>query len=338
MTTKDTPRHEVCLRVADDIYRVRVPLPFALNHVNCYLVRGSTGWTILDTGINTAAGQAAWRQSFAQLGIAPRQIEKIIVSHLHPDHFGMVGWLQSLAQAEGHTVPVYMSEIEIGLFGRIWESTDTEKFTRFLRYGGVTDDIIHAVTVSHQETMAMTYPRPPQFIPIRVGEWLSIGERPVQAIRTQGHSDGHFMFYHADEALLFSGDHVLLTITPNIGLWIESEPDPLGRYLQSLADLASLPVQQALPGHRAFITDWRGRLGELRAHHDHRLSRTLDAVADGNTTAYQVAQFIFDSTSRFTVHEWRFAVAETLAHLDYLRLRDQLSRTDEGGVWHYRLM
>ena len=164
---------------------------------------------------------------------------------------------------------------------------------------------------------------------------VTLGQRQFRAIHAPGHSDGQLIFYDADDQLCLSGDHVLMKITPNIGAWMHNQPNPLRRYLDSLQALADLDVRLALPGHKWLIHDWRGRIEELIAHHDLRLGHTLDAIEGGAATVYQVAGEIFDMT-RFTPHEWRFAMAETLAHLQLLEERAQITRGDE-PVLRFRL-
>src|SRR4051812_46261188 len=95
-----------------DVFQARLPLPFALRIVNIYLLRGPRGWTVVDTGIHTAAGEAAWQHIFSTLAFTPAQIEQIILTHVHPDHVGLAGWLTSLAAEAGHTIPVYASPRE----------------------------------------------------------------------------------------------------------------------------------------------------------------------------------------------------------------------------------
>ena len=131
-----------------------------------------------------------------------------------------------------------------------------------------------------------------------------------------------------------SGDQVLIKITPNIGLWPMTRPNPLGRYLNSLKELASLEVRVALPGHGPLIINWQERLAELQEHHAERLGAMLAAINKSGATPYQVSSHVF-SNRELTAHEVRFAISETLAHLEYLVEHKQLYREDT-NVWLYR--
>ncbi|MBI5670123.1 MAG: MBL fold metallo-hydrolase [Chloroflexi bacterium] len=322
--------HTPLVPIADDIFQVHLPLPFALNRVNCYLIRGSDGWSVLDTGLNTAEGRAAWNTAFAALDIRPADITQVILTHAHPDHFGMAGWFQEQAGA-----PVGLSAREAAFARAVWlEGHMGEGFDRYLVQLGMPPDMAQTVARGVASTGEMTYPHPTRFSLLQAGDEIQIGQRRFVMIHTPGHSDGQLVFYDADDQLLLCGDHVLMKITPNIGLWPDSDPNPLGRFLASLRDLKALEVRLALPGHKALITDWRGRLDELIAHHEARLQHTLAAVADW-TTVYQAARQVFNSDV-FSPHEWRFAMAETLAHLDYLERHGQVTRDDSGEVWRFR--
>jgi glyoxylase-like metal-dependent hydrolase (beta-lactamase superfamily II) len=326
--------HEFVTEIAPDIYQARLPLPFALNMVNCYLLRGDGGWTLVDTGINTPQARERWRGIFRHLGIAPREFEKVVLTHVHPDHFGLAGWLHNLVlDDDGRDLPIFMSRSEYEFFPHFWEDSDAASMVDHLQIGGVPDAIIGTIADSFAETLAMTYPRPPRFLPLTDGEPLRLGRRTFTPITAPGHSDGQVIFYDAADRLMLCGDHVLMKITPNIGLWMGTQPDPLGRFMRSLDDLLAYDVRLALPGHKTLITDWRGRLRELLDHHEARLDRAADAVRLGCATAYEVAYRIFE-TERFTAHEWRFAIAETLAHLEHLVAQGVLIRHD-GLVWMY---
>lgn len=329
------PPTQILTPIADDIYQAQLPLPFALRIVNCYLLRGSAGWTIVDTGIHTPDGEATWRSIFNELNITPAQIEQIVLTHVHPDHFGMAGWLQALAAEAGRNIPVRTSPLENEQVNKAWRSSDAyETFADYLIKTGMPSEMAVTVTGRMGDTRAMTFPHPPEIDLIQPGTTLHLGERQFQTIHAPGHSDGQLLFYDMDDQLLLSGDHVLMKITPNIGLWRKSDPNPLANFLNSLRELAHLEVRLALPGHKILITDWRGRIEELLHHHAERLQHTLTALHEGATTPYTVSLSIFN-TEHFSPHEWRFALAESLAHLEYLRLRGEIDRAENGIMNHY---
>ncbi len=242
----------------------------------------------------------------------------------------MAGWLQELSGA-----PVRLSPTENDAAHTLWVNGD-DRYTVFntqMEQAGALPAVIEAVVNGVAFTRAMTYPHPQQIRLISPGDSVALGGRSFTALHAPGHSDGQLIFYDADDQLLLSGDHVLMKITPNIGLWPTGEPEPLARFLASLRDLRPLAVRLALPGHRALIEDWPGRIDQLIAHHEARLDRALTAVG-GGATAYQVATQLFDF-GRLTPHEIRFALVETLAHLEYL-VNDGMLKQSNDPVWWYQ--
>lgn len=313
-----------------NLYQLRLPLPFALNHVNVYLLRDAQGWTVVDTGLHTSAGETGWQAAFAELSIEPRQIHTIVLTHFHPDHFGMAGWLHERSGAR-----VLLAPREIELAEEVWmhrADHDDPSLRHFLRHG-MPADLVKQVVGAIAALRAATRPHPP-LTPLPAGTWLTMGERRFLAIHAPGHSDGQLVFYAPDDRLALVGDQVLLKITPHIGVWPESEPDPLRKYLASLNELATLEVELALPGHGKTITGWAERVAELQAHHHERLAAMLEAVRNGAETAFAVAQHVF-AVERFTPHEARFAIAETIAHLELLVADGMITRHEDDELVRY---
>lgn len=328
---EDTP----CRLVAENIYQVRLPLPFRLNHVNCYLLRGSDGITLVDTGLNWPEGIAVWEQAFESLPISIEEITQIVLTHTHPDHFGLAGWFE---QRTG--CPIRMTPTEREQAERIWinHAWAPEKVAAWWDACAVPREVSEKAMPQTNLMRQKTLPHPQHYDLFDYGATIRMGDRNFQVIHAPGHSDGQAVLYDAENKLALSGDQVLMRITPNIGIWPTSAPNPLGRYLQSLEELADLEVDLALPGHRELIEDWQGRLSELSHHHAARLEKMVEVVAQkgGNgATAFDVGTSIFDF-SHLSPHEVRFAVAETLAHIEYLVQRGELSKTDE-EVWRYKL-
>jgi len=319
-------------QIAEGIYQIPLPLPFPLRIVNCYLLRDGDGWAIVDSGLNYPPGQDAWRAAFAALGISPQSISRIILTHAHPDHYGMAGWLAALSGA-----PVLLSPDEQTFAERVWGGGEPvyRAVTDFFRSHGMPEDLTVAVYEQMAalrpmiQPMAVTTALPP-------GTRLRIGSREFQTIPTPGHSDGHVVLYCAEERLLLCGDTVLIKITPNISLWPHGRPNPLADFLQSLERLSQLDVAVALPGHGPLIDSFGRRLNELRAHHDERLRAVERATAVG-ATAFAVCRAIFP-TEQLSPHQIRFAMAETLAHLEYLVGIGRLERAERDSVIYRIIM
>lgn len=335
MTKSASPSgaHPPLRQVSTNIYSLRLPLPFALNHVNCYLLQDEDGWTIVDCGLNRPEVRDAWLSAWGELGIALNDIRRIVLTHMHPDHFGLAGWLQQQSGA-----PVLLSPREAEVARITWiEDLNEERAAavdRYMHTAGVTPDVAHIIVSQQDHLRTLTFPHPHTIGTIGSGETIRMGGRSFLAIHAPGHADGQLIFYCADDRLLLCGDQVLQRITPNIGVWPTTQPDPLGRYLQSLAELSELDINIALPGHYAPITDWRGRIAELQVHHAERLE-AMYAAAQAGATALDVSLAVFDY-DRFSQHEVRFAVAEALAHLEYLADQGRLQRCEEPGGRSYR--
>ena len=320
-------------RITDDIVQVQIPLPYKLNIVNCYLLRGERGWTLLDTGLNTAPARAQWKAAMQALSITADDIEKIVLTHMHPDHFGLAGWWQQEAETP---TPVYLPERENSQAQVFYRRANTALYQQWMLDCGIDQATVETIESALQSTRDLTQPHPVRQAYLREGSIVRLGMRDCLSIHAPGHSDGQLIFYHEAEKLMFCGDHVLMKITPNIGSWPHTQPDPLGRFLASLHELKALDARLALPGHRGLITDWRARIEELIAHHQLRLRHTLEAIQEGAHTVFEIAGRLFP-LERLTPHEWRFAMAETLAHLNYLREREQAA-CQQNGVMRWELV
>lgn len=317
------------MEVARDLYLVPIPIPVPLRYVNCYVARGSDGWTIVDTGFHDAAVESAWQAAFRYLGFRPGDIERIIVTHCHPDHYGAAGWLQELSGA-----PVLMLDRDAAVADVMWDPArlSHRDLARYFRQGGVPE--VHTREIEWYQGKIQAYVMPrPKVTTVREGDRIRAGNRAFEVIWTPGHSDGLMVLWNEEERLLLANDMVLARITPNISLWPFGHPDPLGNFLESLNRVARLPAALTLTGHRQPLTDLQGRCTELARHHEERLRAVRDLAGSG-ATAWEVSLGLFGVQAG--VHNLRFAVLETLSHLEYLARREILVREEEGDVVRYR--
>jgi glyoxylase-like metal-dependent hydrolase (beta-lactamase superfamily II) len=314
--------------VLENVYQVRVPVPFPLKYVQCYLVRESDGWTMIDTGLQYGPAHEAWAHAFNELQIGPRDIRRIILTHGHPDHYGLAGHFQNISQA-----PVYALDHEIRIIPIEWEPHGEHMHVlgTFLQKHGVPAESAQDIVKRSLEVLAMLEPQA-ELLPLHEGDSVQIGGQPYRIHWTPGHADGHLVLQGTANGVLFSGDMVLMKITPNIALWPGLDPTPLKNYLDSLGKIERLDARLALPGHRATIQDIPGRIAEIREHHRIRAQKCFDGAEEGRT-AYEVCLKVFAGIE--SVDDVRLAMVETLAHLEFLVDEGRLERL-EGNVIRYR--
>jgi glyoxylase-like metal-dependent hydrolase (beta-lactamase superfamily II) len=308
--------------VALHVWQLKLPVPFPLRFVSVYLVEGNDGWSLVDAGYDYPPARAAWESGAAALGCdLGRDVDQIVVTHFHPDHIGAARWLE-----ERTGTPVYMMEREIPFVRKLWGSSDVGPFVGYLIRHGMPQ----ATAESTAAVVRYTLPLPGEIVPIRPGEKLAVGEGAVRVIHVPGHADHQIVLHDETRGILFAADHLLLGITPNIGLWPESEPHPLARYLESLENTRGLGADLILPGHGPVFHDLDGRIRELMFHHEERLETMWREISDRPKTAHEVSRIVFRGI--LTEHQRCFALAETLAHLDHLVLEGRAERIENETV------
>ncbi|HKW45633.1 MAG TPA: MBL fold metallo-hydrolase [Candidatus Eremiobacteraceae bacterium] len=317
-------------RIAPDVWRITLPLPFRLRSVNLYLVRGAEGYSLIDAGLDTQAARDAYDGALREIGVAPESITRLYVTHMHPDHIGMSGRHASA----GATAFIMADEERRARY--VWGSAQLDDWVTFLARHGMNVEAASGVMRSAMD-LRKCVTLPDRFEYVADADDVPVGDRTCRVLWTPGHSDHHYVLVDDAAKLIFAGDHLLPAITPNIGLYPECRPDPLGDYLQSLAGFARESAYRVLPAHGDAYHDLPARLTELRAHHDERLEGVRSCVTAGG----RLGATAFDIVGRFwgdrlSSHEVRFALVEVAAHLEYLRLREQLMMTTIDGVDRYR--
>jgi glyoxylase-like metal-dependent hydrolase (beta-lactamase superfamily II) len=288
--------------VEKGVRRITFALPLGIDHVHCYLLRSSSGgWILVDTGLGSRDPEAQWRPVLDELD-AP--IERIVVTHMHPDHVGGARDIQELTGA-----PVSQGREDYDQCVSAWAHREHEKFVAYWASHGMPASIVEGIEHESGRLMAAVHW-------VEGPELLDAGDEVdgwrVEVLR--GHSDGHIVLIR--DGVLIAGDTILNGITPSIGLYPNSRPDPLGDYLETLDRIEELAPRVAYTGHRSAVRDVAGRAREIRDHHVERLAYA-EAALDGKTmSGYDVSLALFPGDLPSTLR--RFATAESLAHLERL--------------------
>ena len=308
--------------VAEGVYQLKVPVPFPLVFVSVYLVEGCDGWTIIDTGYDCLKGRKVWEKGTRQVGLdLKRDVERIVVTHFHPDHLGLARWLQ-----EWSGPPVYMLEDGIQHSREVWNDPDHASFAEHMIGGGMDQALAERAAAQMRAKLSL----PGEILPLQKGEKIELGAGVARVLHAPGHADYQVMLHDWGRKVLFSADHVMLEITPNIGLWPDTKGRPLARYLESLSSLRGLDADLVLPGHGPLFHDFDGRVDELLLHHEERLDLMQRALGDEPRTPFAVSRELFRYT--LSLYERCFALAETLAHLEYLVSEGRAERVEDGHV------
>lgn len=318
--------------IAEHIIQVKVPLPFSLRWVNAYLLNGEDGWTIVDPGLRTEQAARTWVEVFAQLHINSGDVAQIVLTHYHPDHLGIAGELQLQFD-----VPVWLSETGWRHAQMLWDSSQAMAAAMQLLFEehGAPDEVVQAIGVHMDSFIPLVSPLP-QVSFIRDSQQVAFGGRNWNTIETHGHAPGHMSFYDEASRVLIAGDHVLPQISPNVSFMPGSDPEPLHSYMTGLERLLQLKVDLALPGHRHPFSHYSSRIEELLRHHEERLAGIAASLTEPRT-AYELCCTWFGSLERLTVHQFRFALGETLAHLIELERRGLARKLRPQCTWQWTM-
>lgn len=305
------------------IFRITLPLPFpGLNHVHVYAAEGPGGGLVLvDTSLGFEDSFERIEQSVAWLGRRLSDVERIVLTHAHPDHIGLAKSLQDVAGA-----PVVCHPIAHSVFAQMQTFDKWQELTdHFVEHGRAPEDVRRAF---------FPLPLPERIEHVEEGDEVWLAGSPWEVQWTPGHEWGHIALFRASDRVVISGDTLLGKITPHVGYTIDP-PDPLGMFLDTLDGLARLDPAFVLPGHGRSFDEGAERAAATRRHHEQRLRRCMEILQHrGPTTGLDVAREIFGPRNLMFFHE-RLALSETLSHLEYLRLRGRVRRERVDGIWRY---
>lgn len=301
--------------VLPHFYRVEVPLPDSpLKSINSYFIKADKRNLIIDTGMDRKVCREALEAAVRITGIQLGQTDWFI-THYHADHMGLVT-----------AFVVKDCKVYVGLHEA--EKIHSEPLTKwaventtFASSYGFPEDVAKKM-IYIMSRMKNFHAGLPELTCLLDGDRLNVGDYHFQCIETPGHSCGHMCLYEVKQQILVSGDHILGDITPNISSRYD-ERNPLAEYLSSLDKVASLNVRLVLPGHRKPLTDLKGRIGELKHHHQVRTEEVLNILKSGDLNAFQIASHMtwdmsYETIEEFPIFSQWFAFSEALAHLQYL--------------------
>lgn len=322
--------------VAPGVYRIPLPLPMdGLRAVNVYAIEDGEHLVLIDGGWALDASRELLEGSLGEVGHGLRDIHRVLVTHVHRDHYTQA---VAIRRAVGAEVALGVGErpsLQRLMDGR--EGMLKSQPQRLRRLGAVAlAEEVDAIPVDFSTTLAF-YEEPDTWLePGRV----ELDTLELDAVHTPGHTRGHLVFHAANRGLLFAGDHVLPHITPSIGFEPDRPPLPLRDYLASLQRVLSLPDAVLLPAHGPAGGSTHSRAHELISHHETRLADTRAALRSGAEAALEVAR-ILRWTSRgrsfedLGLFDQMLAVLETAAHLDVLVLRGEAAQYDDGDTVRY---
>jgi len=311
------------------IYQITMPIPFPLAQVHAYLIETGDGWAMVDAGFPSEEALAVMQREIDRIAGGPEQIRTVFISHYHPDHSGLAGWLEEA----GAQIVIHERD-----FPQV-QRMNSDEPVRPEEYGGAAFAAMAAATSFSWEEMRkemhrLRFPvREPRLV--QGGETVTVGGREFKLVWTPGHTEGHLCVLDVTSNLLFCGDHMLARITPHIGMWRDNGSNPLHRYEESLALVEQMAPARGLPAHEAPIEDLAWRARDLRRHHQQRRERLLDAMGPDLRKPLDIATAVF--TGREGPMQMFLALSETLSHLEALVLESLVAREETPDGVLYRL-
>ena len=315
--------------VAEHVHELRLPIPFEDGHVNVFLLPDGSDVDLIDCGMNAPESLDLLREAMNRVAGPGARLRSLLVTHIHPDHYGAAGVLTQEWGAE-----LYLHRLEVPLIHPRYLELDAliDEVHRYLLANGMPEEDAE-VMQNASRSFAKSVTTAPVAISLDGAETLELGGRRLRVEWTPGHSPGHVCLFDPEDRLLFAGDQLLPEDTPNIGLHPQSTPNPLDDFLTSLRRLAKLDPRLVLPAHGRPFQKARQRVDELVQFHERRKNKILDLLGDRTVSAWEIALGLWGRRSH--LWETRLALQEALAHLQALAEEDRLLKlvSPEGVRW-----
>jgi glyoxylase-like metal-dependent hydrolase (beta-lactamase superfamily II) len=332
----DAPAPGAVREIARGVHWLRMRLPFALDHINLWLLEDEGGWTLVDTGLADAPTRALWDQVIADT-VRTRAVRRILVTHFHPDHAGNAGWL-----CERFGAPLWITQgeyltahaVRAGAAGFVAEAT-----LALFRAHGLDEARLGQLGMRGNQYRRLVGELPTQYRRIVEGESVIVDGRAWRVICGYGHAPEHASLHCEALGVVISGDMLLPTISTHVGVWpTDPEGDPLGYFLRSIRRYRELPADVlVLPSHGLPFRGAHTRVAQLEAHHEARLAELVQACGAAPRSAADVLALLFRRP--LDTQQMFFAMGEAIAHLHYLERAGRLRRTrDQDGVTRFALI
>ena len=328
----DTPPEPgAAVEVAEGILWLRLPLPMALDHVNVYALADADGWTLVDTGMNSRKTRDIWETALAG-PLAGKTVARVLLTHHHPDHVGLVGWFQDRGAEllTTRTAWLYARMLTMDVQDR-----PSAESLQFYQRAGTSPEMLAKRANERPFNFAdMVAPMPLGFTRVEEGETLTLGGRRWRVRLGQGHAPDHITLWSEVDELVIGGDQLLPGISPNIGVYpTEPEADPLTEWLEATTRFVphAREDQLVLPGHKLPFTGLPFRLQQMAENHHQALERLL-----GHLHEPQTAAGCFPALYKRPIGEGEYGLAlvEAVAHLNCLLRRGQVCRSLRAdGAW-----
>ncbi|MBS7807244.1 MBL fold metallo-hydrolase [Variovorax sp. PCZ-1] len=321
---------------------IRMALPFALNHINLWLLRDELddkeGWTVVDCCIDRPESRQQWEQIFAN-ELEGLPILRVIVTHMHPDHIGLAHWLCEKWTTPDHTCRLWISATDFNaarMACQVAAGHGGEAAAAFVQSHGISNPEFLSMIRERTGYYADLVPRvPSQYVRLMDGMSIKIGDQDWHCIAGYGHAPEHIALHCPASSLLISGDMILPRISTNVSVYdLEPEANPLKLFLDSIAKMKALPDNTLiLPSHGKPFLGLHERIKQLEEHHAERLVEVIEACKKAPQTAHDIVAIMFKR--QLDLHQLTFAQGEALAHLHKLWFDGALKRERRDGVYRF---
>ena len=327
------------MQVLNGVHQIKSPCPGDASwYTNVYVIEGGDGHILVDSGWDSQESLWALQEGIKAANLKLRDIKKVVITHIHPDHYGLSSKVKQICGA-----PVAIHRVDAGFISPRYKDFDNliKKTEEMLRQNGVPENELPQLKEASLWMSKYVTPDAPE-VKLEDGDTISNDTFEFEVLWTPGHSPGHICLYERERRFILTGDHVLYDTTPHVGLNPQSGDNPLGNYISSLKKLERLKVHFILPGHGPMFNALGLIIEKILQHHEERKRAIMQALRDGLKTAYEVAQqipwMVYEGRSSFQdleVWDKRMAVTETLAHLKLLMEEDRVGNVDMDGASLY---